>query len=261
MKKRTLSINGKILSYADTGNKTGYPIMIQHGLIASIDDTGLFDRLTKENIRLISIARPGYGESSPVILDSFATYADWVSPLIEELELAHFDVLGMSSGAPYSYAVGARFPDKVGNIYIFSGMPALYDDKVLSHWPFPPIRGKSVEELEPLAKELFFSWVKEADLKNNYIRDSMMNDCFGVAQDLRLRFMEWGFLMASVTERVFMRHSKTDDSVPYESAVRTAELLPNCQLELTESGPHFSSETLDDFIQGTILKNIHVEKV
>ncbi len=260
MKQRLFGKNGTILSYTDLGDKAGYPILVQHGLIASIEDTGLFDRLVDHKTRPISIARPGYGESSPIILDSFAAYADWILVLIEELGLAQFDVLGMSSGAPYSYALGARFPDKVGNIYILSGMPALYDEKVLSRWPFPPIREKSVAELEPLAKELFFSWVKEDDLKKDDIRDSMMNDCFGVAQDLRLRFIDWEFSLADVREKTFMRHSKTDDSVPYESAIRTSELLPNCQLELTETGPHFSSEILDEFIQNTILKNIPAEK-
>jgi len=44
--------------------------------------------------------------------------------------------------------------------------------------------------------------------------------------------------------------------VPFRTAVRTAELLPNCELELAETGPHFSNEVLDDFIRTTIGKEI-----
>jgi hypothetical protein len=54
---------------------------------------------------------------------------------------------------------------------------------------------------------------------------------------------------------VYMCHSKTDDAVPFTTATRTAELLPNSQLELVETGPHFSKEVLDDFIETTIVEN------
>ena len=69
----------------------------------------------------------------------------------------------------------------------------------------------------------------------------MMNNCFGVAQDLRLRFLDWGFGLSDVPEKVFMHHSKSDDFVPFKAAIRTAELLPNCTLEMANSGPHFSN--------------------
>jgi len=252
MKKTIVYGSGSVLSYAEFGDQVGYPILVQHGLIASIDDSTLFNRLLRANLRVICIARPGYGESSPYVLRSYAEWADLAGRIIEALRLAEFDVLGMSSGAPFSYAIGYRFPEKVHHVYILSGIPALYDEKVLELWPYPSLKDKSVADLQPLARELFFSGLTEADLQNSDIRDSMMNDCFGVAQDLRLRFKDWGFSLADVRAKVFMRHSKSDE--PFQAAVRTAELFPDCQLELTETGPHFSPETLDDFIEKTILK-------
>jgi pimeloyl-ACP methyl ester carboxylesterase len=98
--------------------------------------------------------------------------------------------------------------------------------------------------------------VKPDDLKKNDVRDSMMNNCFGVAQDLRLRFMDWGFSLDKIDQKVFMQHSKTDDSVPYGTAVRTSQLLPNCALELCETGPHFSPEALDEFFKETVARNL-----
>jgi len=106
--------NGNPLSYAEYGDKNGFPILIQHGLIASIRDAGIFDRLlqltasagTFGKTRLICIARPGYGESSPHKMSNIGEWGDIVSALVAELNLSHFDVLGMSSGAPYSYAIG-----------------------------------------------------------------------------------------------------------------------------------------------------------
>jgi len=193
-------------------------------------------------------------------MDSFAEWANILSPLIDELELTQFDVLGMSSGAPYSYSIGIGFPDEVRNIYIFSGIPALYDEIVRSHWPYGVLEDKNIATLENLAYELFFSNLTMDDLKENDIRDSMMHNGFGVAQDLRLRFMDWGFSLSDVKEKVFMCHSKCDDSVPFSTAVWTAELLPNCVLNLMETGPHFSREALDEFIKTTILGNMEIRK-
>lgn len=143
MKQELTYKNGLHLSYAEYGHKNGYPVLIQHGLIASIDDYDLFDHLLQLNVRLICIARPGYGESSPYEMESFAAWAGIVSPLIQELRLSQFDILGMSSGAPYSYSLGWGFPDQVRNIYIFSGIPALYDEIVRSHWPYEVSKNNS----------------------------------------------------------------------------------------------------------------------
>jgi pimeloyl-ACP methyl ester carboxylesterase len=253
VKQKLFYKNGLCLSYAEYGAKNGYPVLIQHGLIASIEDTDLFDRLLQIHTRLICMARPGYGESSPCRMDSFAAWSDIVSPLIDELQLSQFDILGMSSGAPYSYAIGCKIPDRVRNIYIFSGIPALYDEMVRADWPYPAIDHQTMPEVEALAYELFFSNLTPDDLKKNAIRDSMMHHGFGVAQDLILRFKDWGFRLSDIKARVFMRHSRCDEAVPFKTAVRTAELIPHCTLELVETGPHFSKEALDEFIEQTIL--------
>jgi len=258
MKQIALYKNGNSLSYTEYGDKNGYPILIQHGLIASINDYHLFERLIELGTHLISIARPGYGESSPYIMNNIAEWADIVSILIDELKLSHFDILGMSSGAPYSYSIGYKFPDKVRNIYIFSGIPALCDEKILSFWPYEVKKNAAIAEMEKLAYELFFSNLSKEDLTKNDIKDSMMNNCFGIAQDLKLRCMDWGFSLSNVTENVYMRHSKSDNAVPFITAEMTSKLLPNCKFEIRENDVHFSNEVLDDFIRTVMAK--HYEK-
>jgi len=244
--------NDHALSYADYGDRDGYPILVQHGLIASISEYHLFDRLIEAGNRIICPARPGYGQSTPYQMANMAEWGEIVSALVDELGLTRFDVLGMSSGAPYSYAIGYKIPNKVGNIYIFSGTPALYDDKVLAYWPYPIAKGASITEMRKVAKEVFFSNITEDDLLREDIKDSMANDCFGIAQDLRLRCMEWGFILPEVKSRVYMEHSQTDPEVPFVTAEITAKMMPNCQLEVRE-GEHFSQGTLDRFIRDVML--------
>lgn len=250
--------NGYSLSYAEYGNKNGYPILIQHGLIASITDYQLFDRLLEAGLYLICIARPGYGQSSPYIMNNIAEWGDIVSILVEELEISQFDVLGMSSGAPYSYAIGHKLPGKARNVFIFSGIPALYDQRILSLWPYEVKKNARIAELEMLADELFFSNLSKEDLEKDDIKDSRKNHCFGIAQDLKLRCMDWGFQLSEVKENIYMQHSKADQNVPFVTAEMTAKMLPNCKLEIRENGEHFSDEILDDFIKTVMLQHYEI---
>jgi pimeloyl-ACP methyl ester carboxylesterase len=243
-----------VLSYAEYGDSEGFPILTQHGLIASIKDHALFNRLYQLGARVISIARPGYGLSSPYAIKNIGEWGDIAAYLVNELKLPRFDVLGMSSGAPYSYSIGHAFPEKVRNIYIFSGIPALYDKEVLSYWPHPVTNDASIAEMEQLAYDLFFSDLTEEDLSQNDIKDSMMNNCFGIAQDLLIRSRDWGFELSEIKANVFMRHSKADHGVPFVTAERTASLLNHCILEARENDVHFSEETLNNFFENTIAK-------
>jgi pimeloyl-ACP methyl ester carboxylesterase len=247
------------LSYSEYGNKKGYPILVQHGMIASICDYHLFDSLIEAENRLICIARPGYGESSPYQMENMAEWGKIVSVLIDHLGLSKFDVFGISSGAPYSYSIGNNLPNSVRNIYIFSGTPALFDDRVLELWPYPINKDASIPELEMVAKDVFFSNVTKEDMAKNDVRDSMMNDCFGIAQDLRVRCMDWGFRLSDISGAVYMEHSRTDKDVPFVTAEMTAKMLPNCQMEARE-GDHFSEKTLAHFIKNIILNHQENQK-
>jgi pimeloyl-ACP methyl ester carboxylesterase len=248
---------GHSLAYADFGSPTGdHPILIQHGMIASIRDQHLFHRLAASGARLISMARPGYGLSSPYALRSIAEWGEIVAALVEELGLNHFDVLGISSGAPYSYALGYAFPERVRRLYILSGTPALYDEDVRAAWPYPLPATASNEAdnnagltgMQDLAQALFFAHLPQPDLERADVQDSMRNNAFGVALDLAIRGRDWGFRLADVKAKVLMRHSRADTAVPLVTAERTARLLPDCRLEIHENDPHFSQEVLDDFI-------------
>jgi pimeloyl-ACP methyl ester carboxylesterase len=249
-----------VLSYSAYGDKNGSPILVQHGMVASIHNYRLFGPLIEAGKRVICIARPGYEESSPYPMKNMAEWGEIISVLVNELDIAQCDVLGISSGAPYSYAIGYQLPMKVHNIFIFSGIPALYDDRVLEVWPYPIQRNASIAEMKKVAREVFFPNITNEDRVSDDVRDSLMNDCFGIAQDLRIRCMDWGFALSDVKQAVYMVHSRTDGAVPLSTAERTVNLIPNCQLEIRE-GEHFSEEALGTFLVNTVLRQHDTEKV
>jgi pimeloyl-ACP methyl ester carboxylesterase len=239
-------------AFTEFGDRAGYPILVQHGLIASIHDKHLFDRLVRMGAHLVCIARPGYGASSPYAMKCIAEWGQIVNVVVEGCAFSRFDVLGISSGAPYSYAIGSHMADRVRNIFILSGIPALFDEQVLRLWPYPVDKDASIDELKQLAYDLFFSNVADQDRHRDPIADSMQNGCFGIAQDLKLRCIDWGFDMSRVHASVYMQHSKGDSQVPVRTAELTAGMLSNCRLEIRDGSEHFSESLLDEFVRRTM---------
>ena len=183
---------------------------------------------------------------------NIAEWGEIVSILIDKLGITEFDMLAMSSGATYGYAVGHRMPEKVRYLFILSGIPALYDNNILSLWPYPSNKDASLDEMQRLASDLFFSNLSVDDLAKNDIRDSMNNNCFGIAQDFILRVRDWGFQLSDVKAKVTMQHGKSDNILLAEM---TSKLLPNCTFEICDKEEHFSKELLDDFIRTTMAKH------
>src|SRR5215471_16126611 len=155
-----------VLAYNDFGNKDGFPILVQHGTMASINNIDSFAELGKA-ARVIFIARHGYGESSPYVLKNLLEYGEIVAKLVEDLGIDQFDVLGSSAGAIYCYAITKACSSKTRNIYVYSGTPALYDAEVRKNWPFPISGEITVEESQKIAFDVFFYCFSEEDKKQN----------------------------------------------------------------------------------------------
>jgi len=253
---KKFQFNGEnVLSYNDFGNENGFPILIQHGTMASIKDIGYFEILSKF-ARVIFIARPGYGESTPYILKNLLEYGNIIHKFIEELDIKKFDVLGSSAGAIYAYTIAKACPEKIRNIFVYSGTPALYDEEVRKIWPYTISEEMTVEDSQKVAFEVFFSNIPENQKVCDYIKDSMANNYFGEGQNLRIRFKDWGFTLSEIEAKVYMQHSKGDNVLPYTMAVRTVELMKNCELELLEAGEHFTGEGFESFIKNTVIKKM-----
>ena len=237
----------------DVGPPTGFPIVVHHGLIASIRDAALFAGLVDAGRRVLLLARPGYGDSAPVVLPDVAGWGALAEAALDALHVDAFDILGISSGAPYAYALAARCPARTRSVFIFSGTPALYDARVAALWPYPLDTAASLAELQALARSLFFAGLSPAQAQEPAIVDASAHDCFGIALDLRIRLRAWGFDLRDIGARVFMQHALDDSSVPFATAQITASMLRHCRFDARETGDHFSGELLDAFLRRTVL--------
>lgn len=103
--------NGASLSYAEYGTSTGNPVLLFHGLVGSICSEGMEESLCGLPVRVIALARPGYGASDYFDMDCVADWGRLLAEFWDHLELWSFDIVGISAGAPYAYSLAALYPD------------------------------------------------------------------------------------------------------------------------------------------------------
>ena len=126
--------NGASLSYAEYGTSTGNPVLLFHGLVGSICSEGMEESLCGLPVRVIALARPGYGASDYFDMDCVADWGRLLAEFWDHLELWSFDIVGISAGAPYAYSLAALYPDRIGTLYINSGIPAVCFPNVLAQY-------------------------------------------------------------------------------------------------------------------------------
>ena len=97
---------------------TGPPVLFLHGLGGSatawepqLEDLG-------DSFRCIAWDMPGYGDSAPIVPLTFPAIADAAVALLDELEVARADVVGLSFGGQQALHLALRSPERVGRLVL-----------------------------------------------------------------------------------------------------------------------------------------------
>ena len=72
--KLSVLSNGRKLSYAEYGAPDGRPVLLLHGLVGSVISEDMEEQLASIPMRILALARPGYGASDYFEMDCVA---DW----------------------------------------------------------------------------------------------------------------------------------------------------------------------------------------
>lgn len=142
--------DGRKLGFAEYGKRDGHPIIYCHGSQSSRLEMHYDMSFARDNnLRIITIDRPGHGLSDFNPNGSILNFAKDVKELTESLKIDTFSVAGMSAGSPFALGIGYLFSKNVQNISIISGF-APYNSESKSHL------SKAVKIMLSLAKNFPF---------------------------------------------------------------------------------------------------------
>lgn len=257
------------LGFAEYGNREGYPIVYCHGSQSSRLEMHYDPLFAVENdLRIITIDRPGHGISDFNPQGSILSFAEDVKQLLDSLEINQFSVVGMSAGSPFALGITYLFPESVHKTSIISGFipytkeSAKYLSKevkvmlnLAKSLPFLlkillKIQAKQISKKPEKALQAFLKVMSEPDqkvLKNESVmlviekmfKESFRNGSEGVAYEIsKLLVNDWGFKLDEIKGSVVFWHGKKDNNVPYKWAELMQRKLQNATLNLCSEEGH-----------------------
>jgi pimeloyl-ACP methyl ester carboxylesterase len=105
--------DGRLLAWTEWGDPRGTPVVFLHPCPGSRMFCPDEQTTAAHGVRLITVDRPGYGESDPVAEPSLSGFAMDLERLADHLWLGQFPVVGWSGGGPYAAACAARLGERV----------------------------------------------------------------------------------------------------------------------------------------------------
>lgn len=248
--------------YYTYGAENGYPVLYMHGAVPMPFSKELANTVQKHGLYLILVLRSGYGASSRLKHKNVFEYALMLGELISSLQLKRFDVLGLSAGAPYCYALAAAYPDLVDGVNICSGIPLVNNHKIYRmnawqerflfflsrHLPAGLIGKYGVTAMEAMERKKGWKDWECGESMDDIFRKYVYPNWYGIGQSTNLQYKSWGFAADEISKQVHIYHSRADEMIPFEIALKSAELLANSELFRYETEEHSSEKIVRDAV-------------
>lgn len=222
----------------------------------------------ENDLRIITIDRPGHGISDFNPTGSILDFAKDAKQLTEHLSIDRFSVAGMSAGAPFALAIAHSFPKSVYKAAIISGF-APYNKDSKTHLskevktmldlakslPFLlkillKIQAKQLTKNPKNALQNFLKIMSEPDqqiLKNDSVmgiietmfREAFRNGSEGVAYEVsKLLVRDWKFNLNEIHIPVAFWQGEKDNNVPYQWAELMKREIQNATLNIFPNEGH-----------------------
>jgi len=261
--------------FDDVGDPSGRVVVYLHGTPDSRwcrhPDDGIAARL---GIRLVSIDRPGFGDSDPDPEGSFLSVADDVVELADHLDVADYRTLGWSGGGLFALACAVRDPSRVATVGVVAALAPVeaanepgitdgLDDQtalfveasrtmpaadlaelatpILAGWPTErsAIREQFAVFPDPIARREVTELPGLLDQLAEGVQLALRQGDHGVRRDLELLASDPGFRIDDVDVPVRLWFGACDASAPPAMGRWYAAHLPHSTLTVVEDASHF----------------------
>lgn len=104
------------------GDASAPVLLLLHGTPGSRLVSGqIADPITQAGLQLVTLDRPGFGQSSPDYPRSFRRFADDIAELAEQQAWGRFVVAGVSGGGAHALALGRYLADQLASCVVLAG--------------------------------------------------------------------------------------------------------------------------------------------
>lgn len=257
---------GRQLGYSDLGPAGGPTVLHQHGAPGGrLELAALEDPFVAMGVRVVTLDRPGYGDSAPAPGRRLEDWPADVAALADHLGVGRFAVTGYSSGGPSAVACGALLGDRVAGLGVLAGVSdfgwpgawagyldaeaelmRLPDEAAATAWCEARFGADGSRFLEDSSGEL-------APADRAALADRAQIDAFvrsldqafrqgvgGYAQDVLVQGRPWAFDPAAVVAPTRVLHGAADTIVPVAHGRHTAAVIPGARLSTWPEHGHIS---------------------
>ena len=271
--KKVVTHDGRDLAYIEFGDPSWPLVIHNHGGPGSrLEGVLLADGATKNRLRLVSVDRPGFGQSSPQQHRTYQGWAEDLTAIADALGYQQFGVSGWSEGGPWPLGAAAYIdPARLRHVTSIAGgdygtfgdnWAAQYQDKV-------DALGGSLALHHKLAFHMMYemlgldavhfrrSYLKTiTKLVNEYDRDLLAQpavgsafgdesaECFaqgpdGLIADADLLYRKWAFDVSTIERPVHIWQGTDDHLVPLPINKRVADAIPGAVWHEVAGAGHF----------------------
>lgn len=259
--------DGRRVAWSELGDTTGTPVLWCHGGLSSRTDAHLVPDAALAGVRLVTVDRPGLGESSRQKGHTVGDWAGDARTVVDALGIDRFDVVGWSAGGPFALALAAALPERVRAVATIGGMApvrsradrselGLRADRMLiplcrrAPWLARAMLRAALLGGAERAKKTMLRPFSDADRRvlaplpaDVVVAGTDAAHAHGVAgivDDYRaFGAPEWGFDLGDIRAPVTVWQGDADAAVPETIGRRLAAELPDADLRLVPGAGHF----------------------
>lgn len=249
--------DGRVLGYAEYGDRDGKPLFYFHGSPGSRVEAHLIDGpARRRGVRVLGFDRPGFGLSD---FKSGRRILDWPDDVVEAadaLGIERLAVLGLSAGGPHVAACALRIPQRLTAAAIVSGvgpfdaphatrgmmrwLRALMRLARASPWFVRPVMWLLNQVTRHLAGPSIWlqsRWSPPSDraliaqpefraFAVQNVAEPFRHGSRGAAWELTLLARPWGFRLEEITMEIHLWQGEADVMVPPSMGRYQAQAIP-----------------------------------